>query len=152
MRNTDWTYLAVASDGEPLEIGGTDVWWHEWQRLEIGTLDVAHPSYPDQTHRLWPYAIESDSGPLIFCAGELSNALWCFHVPVSGQPAQMHKGATVNERLVLTGWLDPFDAAIEDRSAKRAEDILIATGLLRQQASDTVAVILDDPRKYGFDG
>ena len=150
MNSADWTLLSVVTDGVTLEIGGVDVWWHEWRRLDIGTLTVPHPSYPRQRHTLRPYAITPDVDPILFCAGELSNGVWCFHVPANGQPSQRCKGMTVNERLNASKLLDAFGEAIRAKQQKRAEDTLIATGLRPHQAAETVTTILATPETYGF--
>jgi len=150
MNSADWKLLSVVGDGAALDIEGVDVWWHEWRRLDIGTLTVPHPSYPDQRHTLRPYAIVPEADPILFCAGELSNCVWCFHVPASGQPSRTCKGMTVNERLYAMTLLEAFDAAIRAREGKRAQDILIATGLRPHQATETVAMTLANPETHGF--
>jgi len=149
MNNTDWTLLSVLTEGDLLEIEGADVWMQEWRRLDIGTIEVPHPSYRHQRHTLWPFAVEYQGQPVIFCAGELSNGVWCFHVPAK-QPSQKFKGITVNERLYESGLLEEFDFAINARNEKRAKDVLIATGLNGHQANETVEAILRDPKAYGF--
>ena len=150
MNTSDWTLLTVTIEGEPLEIEGADVWMQEWRRLDIGSIDVPHPSYRHQSHTLWPFAVEHRGQPVIFCAGELSNGVWCFHVPANEQPSRKFKGMTVNERLYESGLLEEFDVAIKTRIEKRAKDILIATGLNSHQANETVEAILRDPKAYGF--
>lgn len=144
MNPADWTLLSVVTEGETVEIEGVDLWWREWRRLDIGTLDVPHPSYPSQRHTLRPYGIETGAGTLLFCAGELSNGVWCFHVPATGQPMRRFAGATVNERLSLAGLSELFDRAIGDRNERRARDLLTATGLVGEQAEDTVAAVLGE--------
>lgn len=138
----DWTLLTVVTEGEAVEVVGIDLWWREWRRLDIGTLEVPHPSYPSQVHTLRPYGIEVEAGTLLFCAGELSNGVWCFHVPAGGQPMDRFRGATVNERLSLAGLSDPFDRAIGERNERRARDLLLATGLHGEQAAKTAAAAL----------
>ena len=150
MNTSDWTLLTVITEGEPLEIEGADVWMQEWRRLDTGSIEVSHPSYRHQRHTLWPFAIEHLGLPVIFCTGELSNGVWCFHVPAK-QPSRKFKGMTVNERLYESGMLERFDLAVNARNVKRAEDILIATGLNGHQANETVDAILRDPIAYGFD-
>lgn len=150
MNPADWKRLSVVGDGAALDIEGVDVWWHEWRRLDIGTLTVRHPSHPHQRHVLRPYAIVPEDDPILFCAGELSNCVWCFHVPANGQPGWTCRGMTVNERLNASALSDAFDAAIRAGQEKRAQDILIATGLRPHQATETVAATLANPETYGF--
>ena len=147
----DWVLLAVVTEGNAVEFDGVDLWWHKWRPLDIGTLTVPHPSYPQQRHTLWPYAIEPGGDPIVFCAGELSNSVWCFHVPSRGQPKQVCAGMTVNERLFGLSLLNAFDQAINERNDRRASDILIATGLSSTQATETVSAIFANPEFYGFE-
>ena len=109
-----------------------------------------HPDYREQTHTLRPYAIEPSGSPIIFCAGEVSNNVWCFHVPAKGQPGRELTGMSVNERRFETGRLDDFDRAIAAGNNKCAIDILIASGLSGGQADELVSTILENPAKYGF--
>ena len=81
MNASDWALLTVVIVGDGLEINGVNVWKHKWRHLDCGALEVPHPNYPDQRHTLWPYVIESDNKAVMFCAGELSNCVWCFYVP-----------------------------------------------------------------------
>jgi len=150
MNQDDWTLLSVAIEGEALEIDGADVWHHEWRRLDIGILEVPHPSYPQQRHKLWPYVIEAPAGTVLFCAGELSNGVWCFYTPARGQAGTIFKGMTINERLVAAGLSTDFDRAVAARNKRLAEDLLIATGLSVRQASETVASLFKNPDAYGF--
>jgi len=150
MDNSDWTLLTVITEGEPLEIEGADVWMQEWRRLDIGSIEVPHPSYRHQKHALWPFAVEHRGRPVIFCAGELSNGVWCFHVPAREQPSRKFKGMTVNERLNESDLLEEFDLAINVRNRNRAKDILIATGLNSHQANETVETVLKHSKAYGF--
>lgn len=150
MNISEWTFLTVGTELQIVEIEGTDVWMSEWRSLDIGTLEVPHPSYPHQRHKLWPYVVERGGQPVMFCAGELSNGVWCFYVPANGQPARTFKAMTVNERLYASNLLDAFDLAIAAREDKRAKDLLIATGLTTHQATETVATILKNPQAYGY--
>ncbi len=76
-----WKLLKVVSDGEPLKIGGINVWDGEWESLNQEEIKIPHPSYPSQTHTLWPYCIKHGNSKIKFAAGELSNCVWCFYVP-----------------------------------------------------------------------
>jgi len=150
MRSDDWTLLSVVTENDALEIEEVDLWWQEWHRLQIGTLRVPHPSYQHQRHTLRPYAIEPVSGTILFCAGELSNGVWCFYVPAKGQPRLFCKGMTVNERLYENDLLDAFDLAVRARKERPAKDALIATGLSQRQATETVEAIFAHPKSYGY--
>jgi len=77
-----WDYLTIKFDGEPLEIGGANVWDLKWQPTGEEPIVVPHPQYPNQRHKLRPYYIEVAGEKHSFAAGELSNCVWCFYVPV----------------------------------------------------------------------
>lgn len=149
MAYDDWTLCGVGVEEVPLEIEGTDVWSHEWYRLEFEPLVVAHPQYPQQRHKLWPYCIEPEQRCVLFAAGELSNGVWCFYAP-DQQPQQTSKGMTVNEMLYAHDLSDAFDSAIDSRSPKHAKSLLILAGLNPAQASESVETILANPGVYGF--
>lgn len=112
MNSSDWNLLTVATEGEAVEIDGIDVWWHDWRRLHIDTVSVPHPSFSNQMHTLWPYAIEPVDIPILFYAGELSNGVWCFYVPSKGQPSARCGGMTVNERLYESNLADAYKEAV----------------------------------------
>ena len=57
MNRGRWALEAVVVEGGDLEIAGVDVWQCEWRLLDIGTLEVPHPSYRHQKHTLWTFAI-----------------------------------------------------------------------------------------------
>ena len=150
MNITDWKLHSVVTDGEPLAIEGIDVWLTKWNLLKTSPLEVPHPSYPKQRHELRAYYMEADHQLVLFAAGELSNGVWCFYVPSKGQPSQVMKGGTVNERLGEFHLFDFFDQAIRSQNEKQARDILIVSGLSPGQATDTVKAILEQPGKYGY--
>ena len=146
----DWTFRAVVTEGEPLELGGSNIWLERWNCLDVGVMQVPHPGYPLQRHKLWIYSIEKAVEVFLFAAGELSNGVWCFYLPAKGQPAQRCKGMTVNERLVTIDVSSEFARAISGKEQKRSIDILISTGLTRDQATRTVNAVLANPGDYGY--
>lgn len=56
---------------------------------------------------------------------------------------------TVNERLVVAGLAEKWDAAVAGRRADAAIDLLRQVGLDSQGAT-IVDVVLANPSKYGF--
>jgi len=77
----EWKLLTVITDGERLEINGVNVWDFTWNSLNEAPLEVPHPSYSNQRHKLSTCYIEDKGKRIIFAAGELSNCVWCFYVP-----------------------------------------------------------------------
>jgi hypothetical protein len=49
-------------------------------------VELPHPAYPNQRHRMSVYEIESGGRRIRFAAGELSANVWGFYVPL-GLPA-----------------------------------------------------------------
>ena len=150
LKADEWKLLGVVTEGEPLSIEGCEVWLGKWNRLKLGTVEVPHPSYPSQRHELWPYFMDEDGKTVLFLAGELSNGVWSFYVPAHGQPAERCKGMTVLERLTMLGLLEAFDLAVGERDESNASALLIAAGLNPVQASESVAAIFAEPKKYGY--
>jgi len=149
IKNRDWKLLSAVVEAEFLEIEGVDVWMAKWVKLDVGILEVPHPSYPQQRHKLWPHYIETDGLTILFAAGELSNGVWCFYVPRNGQSMQKTSGTTVNEKLSHSGLFDAFDKAISTDNRNMAADILIISGLSSTQATETVSEIISNPKLYG---
>jgi len=61
-----------------------------------------------------------------------------------------YHGMTVNERLVMSGQMAAFDAAVMARDGARMIAILVATDLTEAQAQQTTAAVLADPARYGY--
>ena len=150
IKTKNWQLLSTVVDGEILEIEGIDVWMEKWSQLDVGTLEVPHPSYPKQRHTLWVNYIESNGHSILFAAGELSNCVWCFYVPKKGQLSIQTLGMTVNEKLSHSELLESFDNAISTGNSKRAVDILIVSGFTSEQAKETVNSIIINPEMYGY--
>jgi len=56
---------------------------------------------------------------------------------------------TVNERLVMSGQMAAWEAAVMSRDRARMIEILVATELTAEQAAYTVDTTLANPEKYG---
>ena len=76
---TEWRPAGVVVEGQPIAIEGRNVWDHRWART--GEVDLPHPSYPEQRHRMIIYEMEAEGRAVVFAAGELSPGVWGFFVP-----------------------------------------------------------------------
>ena len=62
----------------------------------------------------------------------------------------LYAGMTVNERLVISGQMAAWDAAVMSGDRARMIEILMATELTAEQAAFTTETTLANPEKYGF--
>ena len=62
----------------------------------------------------------------------------------------LYAGMTVNERLVVAGQIDAWDAAVIARDRTKMIGILMAVELTAKQAAETTDATLANPEKYGF--
>ena len=76
-----WKTVGVVCEGDPMWMGGLNVWHHKWKRLEWPRLELPHPSYPAQRHSMSIYAIAAGGKCVRFAAGELSANVYGFYVP-----------------------------------------------------------------------
>lgn len=77
-----WRYLHVGFDHDGLTIGGVEVWKQSWRQIGEQALRLPHPSYPAQLHRYEIFEAGPAGDPVRFAAGELSNSVWGFYLPV----------------------------------------------------------------------
>ena len=75
---TDWEFFGAAPDGQSFQIGGLDVWKHEWRDTKQ-RAHVKDPRY-HQDFTFHVYEIGSDGRVVTFAAGEFSNYMWGFYV------------------------------------------------------------------------
>ena len=59
-------------------------------------------------------------------------------------------GMTVNERLVVLGLFDKWDAAAKSRNRSRMIQILSQCAMTQKQCEETTDALLANPKKYGF--
>jgi hypothetical protein len=62
----------------------------------------------------------------------------------------LYAGMTVNERLVVSGQIAAWDAAVARRDRAAMIAVLISTELTAKQAVETTDAVLADPQKYGL--
>ena len=77
----EWKPVGVVVEGQRIDVAGIDPWNHRWILLSEPPVELPHPSYPDQRHRMLVYEIEIRGQRIEFAAGELSPNVWAFHVP-----------------------------------------------------------------------
>jgi hypothetical protein len=76
-----WRFVRIGFEGQPTDVGGINPWAAEWIPTD-GRITVAHPQYPSQRHTMFTYRIAGANPPVIFAAGEFSNGVWGFFVPL----------------------------------------------------------------------
>jgi hypothetical protein len=76
-----WKAVGVVGEGDPIAVGGVNPWALAWHRVREEPVELPHPAYPNQRHRMWVYEVECDGKRVRFAAGELSASVWGFYVP-----------------------------------------------------------------------
>jgi hypothetical protein len=79
---SDWDVVGAVFEGEPIDLDGLNPWEFKWSRVDTTPIEMPHPQYASETHRIWIYEIEADGKRVRFAAGELSPNVWGFYVPV----------------------------------------------------------------------
>lgn len=75
-----YTEVGIATDGQPIDVGGLNPWDFEWVSLPRDPVELPHPQYRHQSHRMWHYAMTSEGRTVHFVAGEVSANAWAFYV------------------------------------------------------------------------
>ena len=65
----DWTAGGVVAEGDAVDVGGGDPWRVEGRQVSDRAVELPHPSYPGQRHRMWVYEIGDEGRPVRFAAG-----------------------------------------------------------------------------------
>jgi hypothetical protein len=76
-----WRFVSIGPEGQPTDIAGVNPWQVKWTATG-GRIIVAHPQYPSQQHVVFVYEVTGSAPPIRFAAGEFSNGVWGFFVPV----------------------------------------------------------------------
>jgi hypothetical protein len=76
-----WEFRAIVVEGDPVVISGVDLWQGRWEPVRMGSVVVAHPTYPAQRHSMSVYRLSGVDPAVFFAAGEFSNAVWGFYEP-----------------------------------------------------------------------
>jgi hypothetical protein len=77
-----WKAAHVGIEGDSVSFHGIKPWKLEWQSIGQEPIIVPHPSHPHEQHQAWVYEVESSGKRVRFAAGELSNGVWGFYVPI----------------------------------------------------------------------
>jgi hypothetical protein len=65
---TKWKSIGVVVEREPALVEGLNVWDYRGVSLDEPTLNLPHPGYPKQIHRMWVYEIVSEGKKIRFCS------------------------------------------------------------------------------------
>ena len=76
---TNWKSIGVSAEGAKFSIQGLNVWDAKWERSGSEVVELPHPSYPTQMHRMNVYQINTKHETIVFAAGELSANVWGFY-------------------------------------------------------------------------
>ena len=76
-----WQAIGVVTEGDRIDIGGLNPWQFEWRQVRDEPVELPHPSYPRQRHRMSVYEIGGPRHRVRFAAGEVSANVWAFYVP-----------------------------------------------------------------------
>jgi hypothetical protein len=76
-----WEFRAIVIEGDPVDIAGINPWKVEWEPVPVGSVVVAHPTYPAQRHTMSVHRLSGVEPAAFFAAGEFSNAVWGFYEP-----------------------------------------------------------------------
>jgi hypothetical protein len=79
---TRWRPAGTAFGGVEFRIEGLNVWDHKWISLQEYPIELPHPDFSNQKHRMWLCMIKTDTKVVKFAAGEVSANVYAFYVPV----------------------------------------------------------------------
>lgn len=78
----EWKPLGVVTEGDVLEVDGSNIWSKRWVPLDGLPVSLAHPAFAAQTHIFRLYRFEDSRTSFKFAAAELSSNVWGFYVPI----------------------------------------------------------------------
>jgi hypothetical protein len=79
-RRYSYREIGVTAEGWDIQIEGLNPWKHEWIPLPDPPIELPHPQYRHQLHRMNHYAIVTEEKTVAFAAGELSASVWGFYL------------------------------------------------------------------------
>jgi hypothetical protein len=68
-------------EGDAIDVAGVNPWRVKWTPTH-GRITVSHPQYPTQRHVMFTYHVAESGRSVTFAAGEFSNGVWGFYVPL----------------------------------------------------------------------
>jgi len=77
---TEWKAIGVVVEGQPIDVDGINPWQYSWRPSKQPPIELPHPAYPNQRHRMTIYEVETGGRTVVFAAGELSANVWGFYV------------------------------------------------------------------------
>lgn len=79
-----WEFVSIGFENDAVDLGGgVNPWPYSARWVGTGErIVVAHPSYPTQRHDMHVYALAGSDPEVRFAAGEFSNGVWGFYVPM----------------------------------------------------------------------
>jgi hypothetical protein len=76
-----WKFAGSCQDGNKFILAGIDVWQYKWQRIPDEKAQVKDPVY-GQAFGFPIYQIHTNGKTIKFSAGEFSNCIWGFYIPL----------------------------------------------------------------------
>ena len=76
-----WKCIGIGPEGERVSLSGVNPWNHPWTKASDVPVELPHPSYSNQLHKMNIYEIQTGGRSIIFAASELSASIWAFYVP-----------------------------------------------------------------------
>lgn len=77
----NWKPVGIVFEGDPITVEGVNPWAFDWRQVQDESVELPHPAYPNQRHRMGVYEIEHGGHHVRFATGELSAGVWGFYVP-----------------------------------------------------------------------
>lgn len=80
----EWVSCGVVVEGQRINVAGINPWDFAWVSLKRPPVELPHPAYPNQCHKMWLYEVDNAGKKIVFAAGELSANVWGFYIPFRG--------------------------------------------------------------------
>ncbi len=77
----NWRFVGAVIDGVAIDLCGENPWRVSWQSMAC-EVNLPDPIYPGQSHCLNVFSIMGEHSLIVFAAGEFSNGVWGFYLPL----------------------------------------------------------------------